>query len=95
MTTTAPCLVKWCEEGNRPHTVHQHYAWSVVGTEPTNRRAVTAQALMFGTDPKAPRPALVLVDSVPGLPWLSVELEWRDADALGRVLTDLHRRFAS
>lgn len=90
------CPVTWCDEGTRQHRRHMGYLGSWIGTSTNNgRRAVTAQAVMYGIDEAAPRPALLLVDSAPGVRELGCELTWQQIGQLTAALTTTHQRFGT
>lgn len=88
------CPVTWCDEGTRPHDRHMGYLGSWIGTAPGNgRRAVTAQVVIYGRTKTSPTPALVLVDSAPGIRELQCDLEWSQAHGLTTSLCAAHKKF--
>ena len=89
------CAVEWCDQGSRPHQVHEQTALTLVATTGTwgSQRPMTVQLIVAGTSDETARPVLALVDGK--LQQWSIGLDWQAAHELAcTILTEYarHRR---
>lgn len=89
---TQPCPVAWCDQGGRPHTLHE----STLGTWSGDafrgeHRLVNVQVVIHGYGDDDVVPMVSLVDSS-SLEQVDSVLDWEDAMSLGSALVDAATR---
>lgn len=55
------CEVPWCDQGERPHTIHEWTVCTLLGTTRNEDRTRSVQLVVFGRF--EPRPMLAIVDA--------------------------------
>lgn len=89
---THPCPVQWCDQGGRPHTLHEATlgTWSG-GAFRGEQRLVTVQVVVHGYGDDDVVPMVSIVDSS-SLEQVDSVLDWDDAMSLGSALVDAATR---